>query len=89
MTRAVRAVVHGQVQGVGFRWSCMHRAEALGLAGWVRNRPDGTVECWLEGPDAEVGAMLEWLSQGPRYARVARVDVEDQTPVHYSGFDVH
>lgn len=88
MTRAVQAVVHGHVQGVGFRWMSVQRAEDLGLGGWVRNRGDGTVECWLEGPAAEVEAMLQWLASGPGYAMVSRVDVEERTPAGLTSFDV-
>jgi acylphosphatase len=79
-TRRVR--VHGLVQGVGYRYSCVRQAQALGLAGWVRNRADGTVEAMLQGPAAQVARMCEWMRDGVRGARVDRVDVE---PVEVPG----
>lgn len=72
----VRAVVSGRVQMVGFRAFVINRAGDAGLNGTVRNLPDGTVEAILEGAAHEVERMLELLRQGPRNARVDRVDVE-------------
>ena len=83
MTRAVQVVVRGRVQGVGFRYSAQWQAKANGLGGWVRNRDDGSVECWLEGP-----AALDWLEIGPGYARVTRVEVRDTQPAGFTRFDV-
>ena len=88
MTRAVQVVVRGRVQGVGFRYSALWQAKANGLVGWVRNRDDGSVECWLEGPAAKVAAMLDWLAIGPGYARVTRVEVRDTQPAGFTRFDV-
>ncbi|WP_246131006.1 acylphosphatase [Cellulomonas aerilata] len=77
-----RAVVHGSVQGVGFRWSCAREAQRLGVDGWVRNRADGTVEALVEGDPEAVRQLLEWLHHGPRFADVSGVDVveEDAPP---------
>jgi acylphosphatase len=83
-----RAVVHGLVQGVGFRYACARQAEALGVAGWVRNRPDDTVEAVVEGEPGAVEDMVAWLRQGPRHARVSKVDVVDEEPEHLAGFRV-
>ena len=83
-----RVVVHGLVQGVFFRDSCRREAQKLGVAGWVRNRPDGTVEALFEGPEAEVGRMVDWARQGPPYARVDRVDVLDEQPTGHTGFAI-
>ena len=74
MARACRHVlVSGRVQGVGFRWYAREKAEELGLAGWVRNLPDGRVEAWLEGEEEAVTAMLarhrRTRHQGPAAAR--------------------
>jgi acylphosphatase len=71
----VRAVVRGRVQGVGFRASAVHEARRLGLDGWVRNLPDGSVELEASGTPAAVDALVAWLGQGPRGARVTGVDV--------------
>jgi acylphosphatase len=70
----VRAVVRGRVQGVGFRASAAHEARRLGVGGWVRNRPDGSVELEARGAPAAVDALCTWLAQGPRGARVTGVD---------------
>ncbi len=76
--RRARALVHGQVQGVGFRWSAVESAQDLGVTGWVRNLPSGDVEALIEGEDAAVGRMLDWLRRGPRHARVTGVTVTDE-----------
>lgn len=69
--------MRGRVQGVGFRASCAARAEALGVAGWVRNRPDGSVELVAHGARAAVRGLLEWCRQGPQAARVSEVTLLD------------
>lgn len=76
MRRQLRARVHGMVQGVGFRWFVLRRAEPLNLAGWVRNCPDGTVEVLAEGPDDDLGRLIEALRRGPAASRVRKVDEE-------------
>lgn len=65
-----RVVVRGRVQGVGFRWFARERARRLGLAGWVRNREDGSVEAAVSGRDEDVKAFLAMLAAGPSGARV-------------------
>ena len=75
---AVRAhlVVRGRVQGVWFRGSMQDEADRLGIAGWVRNRPDGTVEAEIEGEREAVDALIAWARHGPPGARVTGVSVE-------------
>jgi DNA ligase D-like protein (predicted 3'-phosphoesterase) len=75
--RAIRAIVTGAVQGVGFRDATRRRAEQLGVLGWVRNGDDGTVAVHAEGPPAAVEAFVGYLRQGPRGAAVVEVDVND------------
>lgn len=84
----VRAVVSGRVQGVWFRESCRREAERLGVAGWVANRPDGTVEIEAEGDEAAVEALVRWAHRGPRLARVERVTLERSAPTGDQGFHV-
>jgi acylphosphatase len=67
---ARRYIVRGRVQGVGFRWFVDHEARQLGLAGWVRNNIDGTVEALAMGTEHQHAALREKLRQGPRAARV-------------------
>ncbi len=72
----VRAVVHGEVQGVGFRDATVRRARGLGVLGWVRNGDDRTVQVHAEGAPEAVEALLAFLREGPRGASVEAVDVE-------------
>jgi acylphosphatase len=83
-----RVVVHGGVQGVGFRYSARLEADRSGVAGWIRNRSDGTVEAEIEGDEASVQEMIGWLSRGPRGARVTHVETEDVDPLGEHGFRV-
>jgi acylphosphatase len=69
----VRLSVHGRVQGVGYRAALHREATRLGLAGWVRNRHDGTVEAWVQGRAAPVERLVAWARRGPPLARVAQV----------------
>jgi acylphosphatase len=73
-------VVIGAVQGVGFRWSAREEAHRLGVAGWARNRSDGSVEVEVEGEPARVDRMIEWLRTGPPGSRVDAVEVSDARP---------
>jgi acylphosphatase len=86
--RRVRARISGSVQGVFFRASCVDRAKALGLSGWVRNASDGGVEAVFEGEDAGVESMLAWCRKGPPYAEVDRVEVVEEVPTGAEGFRV-
>ncbi len=70
----VHLVVHGRVQGVGFRWFAQTRARALGLCGHVANRPDGSVEVLAEGERHRLDEFVALLRRGPRSAAVASVD---------------
>jgi len=74
---ARRLVIAGRVQGVGFRYAFADEARAHGLAGWVRNRRDGTVEALISGPKPAVEAIIAWARVGPAAARIASVEVEE------------
>ncbi len=67
--------IYGRVQGVFFRSSMRRRATELGLTGWVRNLPDGSVEAVVEGPKDRVDELIRWAHRGPPLARVDRVEV--------------
>ena len=77
---ARRFVVKGRVQGVGFRWFVSRAARRLGLTGWTRNAPDGSVEVLAQGDAEEVTALGSELAVGPRSARVTEVDAEEAVP---------
>jgi len=81
-------VVHGMVQGVFFRDTCRRQARRFGVAGWVRNNPDGTVEAVFEGAADAVDAMVAWCKEGPDLARVDRVDVDSEPPAGERDFTV-
>lgn len=82
-----RVIVSGHVQGVFFRETARRRALALGVAGWIRNNADGTVEAVLEGAEDAVERLVELCREGPRGARVEWVDVIAEEPEGISGFD--
>ncbi|MDX2167356.1 MAG: acylphosphatase [Deltaproteobacteria bacterium] len=72
MTR-VRLIVRGRVQGVGFRWATVEQGRRLGLAGWARNLPDGSVEVVAEGAEDAIMRLRDWCRHGPPSARVSQV----------------
>ncbi len=70
--------IYGRVQGVGYRYFAQNIARGMGLAGWTRNRPDGTVEVVAEGEEDVLKTFLSYLEEGPSMARVDRIDAEWQ-----------
>lgn len=78
--KRLRVLVSGTVQGVWFRESTRQEAERLGVAGWVRNLPDGRVEAAFEGPAMAVQAMAAWCQHGPPNAAVEQVEVTSEAP---------
>jgi acylphosphatase len=83
-----RVVVNGRVQGVMFRDSARRRALARGVAGWVSNLPDGSVEAVFEGDSADLDALVAWMRHGPPHARVETTHVSHEEPVGERGFRV-
>ncbi|MGQ0521709.1 MAG: acylphosphatase [Actinomycetota bacterium] len=83
-----RVVVEGRVQGVFFRDACRREATAAGLAGWARNRHDGSVEVVVEGRPAAVEQLVAWCRTGPPRAMVTAARVEDERPEGLRGFSV-
>jgi acylphosphatase len=76
--KRVHVFVSGQVQGVFYRAECARQARALGLAGFVRNLPDGRVEAAFEGPEADVDAMVAWCHEGSDWSEVRMVAASDE-----------
>ena len=80
--------IYGRVQGVFFRQWALGQARALGVSGWIRNRPDGTVEAHLIGDEAKLDKMIEALGRGPTQAHVEDLVVESVEPEEVEGFSV-
>ena len=79
--------ITGRVQGVGFRAATVRQAHLLGITGWVRNAPDGSVEALLQGSPEQVDQMLSWLHRGPPQAKVAEViHSQNDTERHFDNF---
>jgi acylphosphatase len=85
---AAHVSVTGRVQGVGFRLGVERRARSLGLAGWVRNEPDGSVVARLEGPRERVESLVDWCRRGPTGAEVRGLSVVWGPPEGVAGFSV-
>jgi len=83
--KRMRVLVSGTVQGVWFRESTRAEADRLGVAGWVRNLPDGRVEAVFEGAALGVEAMVAWCHRGPPAAAVERVEARPEDPQGDSG----
>jgi acylphosphatase len=81
-------IVHGRVQGVGFRYSVARAVPSRGVTGWVSNRPDGTVEAVFEGEPEAVDSLVRFCREGPRGAVVDQVDVADEEPEGLARFAV-
>lgn len=81
-------IVHGSVQAVGFRASTSHQAERTGVAGFVRNLDDGSVEIEAEGAQPAVDALIDWARSGPPSAEVTDVTVSERDPIGDNRFRV-
>lgn len=86
--RRAHVRVHGRVQGVFFRAEARDRACSLGVAGWVRNAPDGSVEAVFEGAAERVETLVAWCRRGPAGAWVDNVEVEWEDPLGATEFVV-
>jgi acylphosphatase len=81
-----RVLISGRVQGVFFRDACRRMAVDHGVAGWVRNLPDGRVEAVFEGPPEGVDRLVAWARHGPRLAVVTGVAVQPERPEGLAAF---
>jgi acylphosphatase len=89
MKRAITATITGRVQGVGFRYNTREMGQRLGLTGWVRNHPEGSVEVLAQGDSDVVSRFIEFLSEGPPGSRVISMEVTDTAAdPQLSGFRV-
>jgi acylphosphatase len=86
--KAVQVRVSGRVQGVSFRWYTQEQARRLGVVGWVRNEPDGSVLLHAEGDDEAVDALVAWCHEGPGMARVRDVAVREAAPAGATTFAI-
>lgn len=84
----VKLTITGKVQGVWYRGSAQRKARELGLCGFVRNQPDGSVYAEVEGGEAEVQTFTKWCQQGPELAKVEQVEVLEGTPQGFQQFEV-
>jgi len=89
MVTAVHIRIKGLVHGVSFRSSMAQLASDLGVRGWVRNLPDGTVEAFLEGDERKVKRIIDWAKFGPPRARVDKLEVEPAAPRNHRDFRIH
>lgn len=83
---AKHVIIHGRVQGVGYRAWTVSTAKKLGVHGWVRNLTDGTVEALFHGESSQLSAMLDACHKGPLVAKVTRVDARDSDHAPTEGF---
>ncbi len=83
-----RVIVHGRVQGVFFRDTARRMAQSRGVAGWVRNTPEGAVEAVFEGEPDAVEELVRWCGEGPRGAGVERVDTIEEEPEGLTEFRI-
>jgi acylphosphatase len=86
---AAHLLIHGRVQGVGYRFYAQEMAGNLNLTGWVRNRPDGDVEALVEGSRQDIETFIKWLEKGPTMAHVESVNVDWPLPKgRYAEFSI-
>ncbi len=87
--RSVRVTVSGRVQGVGYRYSTWVAGARLGVAGWVRNLPDGRVEVFAQGENDRIDALISYLREGPRHAHVEALDIDEaEADPSVHGFEI-
>lgn len=75
--KAIRVIATGKVQGVCYRESTRAEANRIGVSGWVRNLPDGSVEAVLQGDLQDIEQLVNWMEMGPQFAIVEKLEVED------------
>jgi len=86
--KAVKVIIYGKVQGVGFRNFVFLHAKRLNVKGYVKNNPDGTVEAVFEGDDDNINKIIELCKKGPERARVDKIDIKDIEINNYQDFRI-
>jgi len=87
--RHYNLTITGRVQGVGFRYSVLSVAKELGINGFVRNQSDGSVYIEAEGEKETLDAFAGWCREGPGFARIRDVFIQEAPLLHYTCFDIH
>lgn len=88
MEKLYQLHIRGRVQRVSYRANTRQQAQVLGLRGFVRNQPDGTVYAEIEGPAEQLEKMIEWCWQGPNLARVESIEIHEGELQHYTDFEI-
>lgn len=86
--KAFKVKVYGRVQGVVFRRSAREKAEKLGIKGFVRNEPDGTLYLEVEGGDRDLEEFVEWCRKGPVLSQVNRMEIKETEPKGFKNFEI-
>ena len=86
--KAIKIIIYGKVQGVGFRNFVFLHAKKLNIRGYVKNNPDGTVEAVFEGDEDNINKMIELCKKGPERARVNKIDIKDIEINNYQDFKI-
>ena len=89
MIEATHIIVHGRVQGVWFRAGTKEKADELGLFGWVKNQPEGTVEIHVEGEKTQLEKFIAWCHKGTPAADVASLEIDEVVAQEFKSFDIH
>ena len=89
MLDVAHIIVHGQVQGVWFRAGTKEKADELGLLGWVKNRPEGTVEIHAEGEKLQLERFIAWCRKGTPAANVTSLNINGVMVKEFKSFDIH
>ncbi len=89
MIDATHIIVHGRVQGVWFRAGTKEKADELGLLGWVKNRPEGTVEIHAQGEKTQLEKFIAWCRKGTPAANVTSLDIDGAVAQEFKSFDIH
>lgn len=88
MVKLLKIRILGQVQGIGFRYSIARKAEELGIRGFAKNEPDGSVYIEAEGSEEALEKLVNWCWEGPEMAKVDKVEIEEGDSVNFQDFQV-